>query len=192
MTASLPTVTTPVIIDGTTQPGFTSTPLVVLNGASAGVSTVGLTLAGGNSTVMGLVIDGFGSDGIELETVGNDLIQGNYIGTDYTGAAAVPNGSLGIFVNGVSSNTIGGTTASTRIIISGNTVDGVGLFNAADGNKVEGNYIGVTANGLIALGNGGAGVKIFSGASNNQIGTAGADGSTLDAAEANVISGNCR
>ena len=37
----LPTITDPVIIDGTTQPGFAGTPIIELTGTSAGVGACG-------------------------------------------------------------------------------------------------------------------------------------------------------
>src|SRR5258708_5274186 len=51
--SALPTVTDPVVIDGTTQGGFVGTPLVVLNGAGAGAGTDGLVVTAGGSTVRG-------------------------------------------------------------------------------------------------------------------------------------------
>src|SRR5262249_50210034 len=52
----LPSVTDPVQIDGTTQPGFSGTPLIQLNGTGAGSGTDGLVVLSGASTVKGLVI----------------------------------------------------------------------------------------------------------------------------------------
>ena len=56
-TSPLPAITNPVIIDGTTQPGFVGTPIIVLNGSLAGANANGLTITAGDSTVRGLVID---------------------------------------------------------------------------------------------------------------------------------------
>src|SRR4051812_13641582 len=58
-TAPLPNVTDPVVIDGTTQPGYAGTPIVELNGRQAGTGTTGLTITAGNSTVRGLVVNSF-------------------------------------------------------------------------------------------------------------------------------------
>ena len=68
----LPPITVPVVLNGESQPGFArGTPIVVLDGRSipAGELANGLTIFAGNSTVQGLVIDGFGGAGIELEVV---------------------------------------------------------------------------------------------------------------------------
>jgi len=46
-----------------------------------------------------------------------NLVQGNYIGTDATGASALPNSSIGIGIVDASNNTIGGTASGT-----GNTI----------------------------------------------------------------------
>src|SRR2546425_11283768 len=52
---ALPTITDPVIVDGTTQPGYAGSPLIELNGTSAGPSQNGLFITAGSSTIKGLV-----------------------------------------------------------------------------------------------------------------------------------------
>ena len=71
------------------------------------------------------VINRFGStleaNGILLQTNGGNVIEGNFIGTDVTGTTVLPNtGVAGVFVSNVPNNTIGGTTAETRNVLSGN------------------------------------------------------------------------
>src|SRR6266478_509557 len=56
-TTALPTITRPVVIDGTTQPGFTGKPIIELNGSLASGTVHGLVISTGNSTVRGLVIN---------------------------------------------------------------------------------------------------------------------------------------
>jgi hypothetical protein len=160
-TSALPPITDPVIIDGTTQPGFAGSPLIELDGANAGGVT-GLVISAGGSTVRGLVINRFGVDGISLDTNGGNVIQGNYIGTTVSGNAALGNTGDGIaIVNGASDNTIGGSAKGVRNVISGNGGNGVRIdsINAA-GNLVAGNFIGTNAAGTAALGNGLQGVAI--------------------------------
>ena len=98
-------------------------------------------------------------------------MQGNFIGTDISGATAVPNGGEGVGIGGnTASNTIGGTTAAARNIISGYKGSAVEIFNnGATGNLVQGNYIGTNAAGTAGVGNG-DGVAIATGASGNTIG----------------------
>ena len=154
----LPTITAPVVIDGTTQPGFSGTPIVELSGANvAGVT--GLTISAGNSTVRGLVINRWGVHGIYMATNGNNVIEGNYLGTNLAGTAAAPNQN-GVWSNSPN-NRIGGTTATARNVISGNSGNNVGvaaevisgaLGSSGTGTMVLGNYIGTNAAGTAALG----------------------------------------
>ena len=112
-----------------------------------------------------------------------NLIEGNKIGTDVTGAIALGNG-VGVDLEfGPSANTIGGTTAGAGNLISGNTSSGIEITNGASANVVEGNQIGTDVTGAIALPNTGDGILIASGASNNSV------GGTAPGAR-NFISGN--
>src|SRR5262245_58883669 len=70
--SALPEITDSVVIDGTTQPGYVGRPLIVLNGTTAGSVANGLTISAGSSTVRGLVINSFRSNGILLQTNGGN------------------------------------------------------------------------------------------------------------------------
>ena len=159
--SQLPAITNQVIIDATTQPNYSGTPLVELNGASAGSGSVGLQLNSAFNTVIGLAINRFHTNGIVLSGVSN-VIQGNFIGTDTTGANARGNGSFGIWVAS-SGNRIGGSKAGNGNVISGNRDNGI-YISSASSNSVQGNYIGVSATGASALGNTNNGVMILLGA----------------------------
>jgi CSLREA domain-containing protein len=142
-------------------------------------------LGGSVENQRNLISGNFGQ-GIKLNSYSevasaNNLIQGNYIGTDKNGTAALPNG-WGVDIESSPNNLVGGMAQGARNLISGN-FGGVVLGRPeAAGNVVQGNYIGTTADGLSALPNTFAGVSI-SGGSNNLIG-----GTTV--AARNVISGN--
>ena len=88
LTSALPILNKTVTIDGTTQPGFSGTPLIELNGAGAGGNANGLILVAGSCTVKGLVINRFGGDGIGVFASSGNTISGNYIGTNAAGTAA--------------------------------------------------------------------------------------------------------
>ena len=106
----------PVVIDAQKQPGWTSAPIVELNGTSAAAN--GLVISGGSSTVRGLIINRFNSwYGIQITTNGGNTIAGNYIGISAAGAATTPKLFAGIRIDGTASNTIGGTTATDRNVI---------------------------------------------------------------------------
>ena len=180
-TSALPTITDTVIIDGTTQPGFSGTPIIELNGSSAAIAN-GLRITAGNSTVKGLVINRFTGHGIWLQTNGNNVIQGNYIGTDASGTLDLGNSLIGVSIDNSPNNTIGGIGVGTRNLISGNNQSGISIIGSnAAGNLVLGNHIGTDVSGTADLGNSFNGISID--APNNTIG-----GTVLQAR--NIISGN--
>lgn len=183
----LPAITDPVTIDGSTQSGQKEAcnvaldhPCIVIDGTNAGSSAVGLDITAGNTTIKGLVINNFGGSGISIFSNGGDTIQGNYIGTDATGATSVPNG-VGLRVDS-GSNLIGGAIRGAGNLISGNTHDGLEIdITAGSNNTIEGNLIGTNKSGTAALSND-VGVAISAGSGNILGGTTGA--------AHNLISGN--
>jgi len=183
----LPTVTDIVIIDGTTQSGFNPlncVPIIELNGSGAGGAANGLKIVAGNSVVRGLVINRFSLSGIELATIGSNVVAGNYIGTNTSGTVDLGNTMNGIYINNTRQNVIGGLNACDRNVISGNNTNGVWVIGgSATSNRVVGNYIGTTADGLLPLGNTRDGVNFAIGAGANTIG-----GNT--ASSRNIISAN--
>ena len=175
--SGLPSIDDPVILDGTTQLGFTDHPIIELDGSQSG-NELAVSIGAGGSTVRGLVINRF-AGGILLSGGGGNHIEGNYIGTDVTGTMALGNLFNGIAIEASSNNTIGGTGAGVRNVIAGNGQDGIEVNGT--GNAIQGNYIGVGADGSTALGNKGNGIRFIN--SNNVV------GGTLEGA-GNVISGN--
>ena len=116
-------------------------------------NTIGGTDPGAGNLISanrdGIILQPYASN---LSVGSNDnLIEGNYIGTDVTGtdALAVPLGNFeaGIYIANCSGNTIGGTTAAARNLVSGNEGFGIQLALGATGNYVQGNYIGTVASG---------------------------------------------
>ncbi len=104
------------------------------------------------------------------ESAGGNVIEGNYIGVDDTGLAALPN-DMGIYIDESSANLIGGSSEGSRNVISGNTKDGIVITGTRSlSNAIYGNYIGTDANGTQALGNGGSGVGLQAGASLTRLG----------------------
>jgi hypothetical protein len=177
--SALPSVGNPTIIDGTTQSGFTNAPVIELNGASAGSSSVGLQLLSSFNTVRGLAINRFLSQGIVLSGSSN-VIQGNYVGTDVTGKIARGNSSYGIWIKSAG-NLIGGTNAGNGNVIAGGNDTGV-YISSVGGNVIAGNLIGVSAAGTNALGNVNNGV-VLDRAGGNLMGGA-------NTSARNIISGN--
>ncbi|MFO7742600.1 MAG: NosD domain-containing protein [Anaerolineae bacterium] len=112
-------------------------------------------------------------------------IMGNFIGTDLSGTAPIPN-LAGVDLSWqAGGNQVGGSSAlGEGNLLSGNQIDGVVIRDAwANGNQVSGNRIGTTADGNAPLPNGETGVKLYGGASGNLIGGE-------SAGLSNLISGN--
>jgi hypothetical protein len=125
--------------------------------------------------------------GIEIfETFAtNNIVQGNYIGTDRTGTKSFGNTDRALVVNmNASANTIGGTAAGAGNLISGNLDRGITLDG--DNNRVQGNFIGTDATGLLPLGNARTGVEV-SGAGNIVGGT---NSGALNVIAFNGVNGN--
>jgi hypothetical protein len=240
--SELPFITNPVVLDGTSQPGYAGSPLIELDGSNAGVASA-LGITAGSSTVEGLAIDNWSAAGIVLNSGSNNVIQSDYVGVTPDGNSAASAGSYGIAIgagssnnliegdvvsasgtaniliqgtnnntiignfigtnaagtagfkgatatgvsltNGAQNNTIGGSVAADRNVISGN-LNGVvfdGFGGPTDNNVVAGNYIGTDVTGTVAVPNGQDGVEMINGASANAIGG-------TAAGAGNVISGN--
>ncbi len=147
--SALPTITDPVTIDGTTQPGFAGSPIIELNGTGAGDAN-GLLITAGSSIVRGLVINRFNNNGILLSGPnGSNQVEGNFIGMDATGTTPLANVD-GVLIDGVPGNKIGGMVAAARNVISGNGLRGVDIQNAgATMNQVQGNFIGTDVTGTM-------------------------------------------
>src|SRR5262249_45918007 len=144
------------------------------------------------------VISGNTYEGIYLYYANFNTIAGNYLGTDATGVAAVPNGQSGVYLYNSFSNIIGTNSASADNAVEGNvisgnrqagvTLDGYQTF----GNVIAGNTIGPAANGSQFLYDpavkqyvysNGIGVQSINGANYNIIGG-------LAVGAGNVISSN--
>jgi uncharacterized repeat protein (TIGR01451 family) len=137
-------------------------------------------IVGGATPTARNVISANGQNGVRIsDFAGNNIVAGNYIGTDITGAFIVDpqgqplgNGESGVLLSRFAGfgpttaiplggpNIIGGTSAAERNVISGNRRDGV-LLDGARANLVQGNYIGTDRTGTVALGNARNGIQIL-------------------------------
>ena len=132
------------------------------------------------------MISGNNDQGVKFGSNGTgNVVLGNYIGTNPAGDAAVPNAENGIEFADASAQTIGGAAAGAGNLISGNAGSGVIVDSQAFPpgiSKIQGNTIGLAADGVTPLPNGGAGVFL------NDVADVQLGGSVAGAG--NVISGN--
>jgi CSLREA domain-containing protein len=151
--------------------GTDVTGTAVIANFESGIRTDGSdNIIGGTAPGAGNLISGNGFGGVDLSSSGN-IVQGNLIGTDVTGTAALGNMPLGVSVSG-SNNLIGGTMPGERNVISGSSAGiqiGGSIIPGPKGNLVQGNLIGTDASGAGPLPNTVTGVGI-SDSSNNTIG----------------------
>ena len=151
----LPAITSPVLIDGFSQPGYAGTPLIELSGSQAGGGD-GLTITGSDITVRGLDINDF-SQGAGIFIAGTaatgNWIYGDFLGTDPTGKEAEPNDSgveidAGPTGNLIGTNGNGVNDAAERNLVSGNLFAGVWIDGpGTNGNAVAGHFIGTDVTG---------------------------------------------
>jgi hypothetical protein len=165
--------------------------------SNAGSNTVGGTTATARNVITGGTAST--SDGVDIQSEGSDnnVVAGNYVGTDINGAGA--NGGASDFgaggdgvriSGGPDNNTVGGSSAGAGNVIAGNGSDGVEIAGTGSSNNaVQGNLIGTQANGATGYGNGANGVLI-SAASASPVNTVGGSTATPGTGAGNVISGN--
>ena len=172
----LPPVTSPVTIDGTTQPGYApGKGMIRVDAGGLFISVLSLDSGSTGSTVKGMMITRSTSYGINAIS-GNNTFQGNYIGSD--GSTALGCGyALHLFG---SNNLIGGTEANQGNLLSGSSGSNIMLQTFSNNNIIQGNIIGTDATGSISLSTG-TGITIVG--SNTIVG-----GTT--AGSGNLISGN--
>lgn len=159
------------------------------NGTGIMIVNSGNNTIGGNNNTMRNIISGNTEAGIILNGTGtrNNIISGNYIGTDLTGTQILYN-HVGIMLKSrANMNTIGGTTAGERNLLSGNSEIGI-YVEASDSNRIIGNFIGPDVSGANGLKIGDTlfqanGIEFNTVASHNILGG-------YNSNERNIISGN--
>ena len=173
--SSLPAVTDPLVIDGYTQAGTSANTsavgnnavlLIELDGESVTGAALALDLDGGKSMVRGLVINRFGTNPGVLFGSGavriasdNNVVAGNFFGSNAAGDAALPN-SFSVSIDSGMDNLVGGVISADRNLFASDATDssasgriGIQVRTMQVGTRIQGNYIGTNAKGTAALGN---------------------------------------
>lgn len=186
--ATLPAVTDPVVIDGTTQPGYAGTPLIHIEGLGISRS---LDVTGSGTTVKGMSFTsnsaGASSGIVRLAGSGNHVVTGCSFGV--RGDSTRPTtSSAGLLIES-NGNRVGGTTAAERNYFAVTHEHQLVIQNGASSNRVTGNWFGTAPNGTRLVTNGRDAIRILN-SPNNTIG--GSTGTTPGGActgECNVIAG---
>jgi len=128
--------------------GNTNQGVWVRDGAAS--NTIGLTSSNGSN-----LISGNGGPGVLIDGSGttDNTVQGNKIGTNTSGTAALPNH------DGVQVYSLAASTLITANLISGNSGNGVALNNASN-TMIEANWIGLNASGTTPIANTGHGLSV--------------------------------
>jgi uncharacterized protein (TIGR03437 family) len=152
--------------------GLNAAGTAILTNAGSGIvaSEMPDMTIGGTTPAARNVIAGHRSYGIAVSALGRTgiQIQGNYIGTDITGAKALGNLEGGINFGGARNGLIGGTVSGARNLIVGNSSgsfvsgNGILLFGLLEGAQVLGNFIGTDLSGTAPLGANASGILVDS------------------------------
>ena len=206
----LPVITSPVVINGLSQPGI-NPPDIVLDGSQCGIAPPcdGLVVSGG-STIEGLAVVGFSGRGIVFDgsqtELGANKLKSSFVGWSPANAGFSGNKIAGVAIVNSPNNQIGDGTAAGRVLIGGN---GGGAGNHAEilitgsstlGNTVSANWLGLAPDGTSSADTLN-GVVITNGAHDNTIGGKDTVGNLIyafgqdaidvqSAGSGNVIAGN--
>lgn len=182
---------------GTTADGM-SAAVTPFSSAGTGVTAdMGTAVIGGTTPAARNLISG-NTRGVAAGTSpggsSTTILQGNLIGTNRLGTAAIPNG-YGFLSGGCNGGNAtlqaGGTTPAARNVISGNGFDGIVMGGlgvgcggyTATSSFVKGNFIGTDVTGTAPMGNGasnnGVGILVQSGPDIFIGGTAAGEGNVI-------------
>ena len=155
------------------------------------VTSPGLTVGGTTPAARNVISST--SVAIVFNQCSDGFVQGNYIGLDASGNAAL-NAEEGIqLIQGASGNLVGGTAAGAGNVFGNFQFDAVGIGVTAgggDNNVVQGNLMGTDATGTIRLTSGSAGLALTAGNGNTIGGSAPGAGNVIAGATQGIIINN--
>ncbi len=134
---------------------------IVLSALGAGSGSSNNNLGGASPAARNLISDS-GCAGVAIGPGQSNRVYGNYIGTDATGASALPNTGDGLRVfNASEQHRIGGTNAGEQNLIAFNGQNGIEV----DGGAATAARISIRRNSIAS--NAGKGILLLAGANNN-------------------------
>jgi hypothetical protein len=174
------------------------------NGSGVYILSASDNLIGGSQEGYGNVISG-NFDGVRIarrragQFADNNRIQGNFLGTNAAGTAAIGNYVAGVsLLLGARNTVVGGAQPAMRNLISGNVTFGV-IISGANENKIQNNYVGTNASATGPVPNLFSGIYISDGYTNtigggvglgNLLAYNGEHGVLVDSGASNVINTN--
>jgi copper-binding protein NosD len=190
---------------------------IALDGTLAGNQTGVLvgpgsnrSLIGGEGVGNGNVFAGNSGNGLDVHGGNNVRVFGNYFGVEPDGVTAAANGGDDIEVVSTGGSEVAGTAIGTRVsaaaaaspscdggcnVISGAALNGIDLEGdgepeaEAASTSVAGNYIGVSADGTVAVANGEAGVRVGEAAHTIVGGPSGGEANRINGGSVGVLAG---
>lgn len=142
---------------------------------------------GYDNTIRNNVVSGSGGYGIFMGggSASGNRIEGNIIGLNAMGTAALPNALSGVYITRAG-NYVGGTAPGAGNVVSGNASHGIHM-NFSQNTEIQGNVIGLGADGATPLGNNGHGILLETCGGSTIGGTVAGAGNTISAnAEAGI------
>jgi CSLREA domain-containing protein len=128
-------------------------------------STIGGTTPSARNLASGNQIDGIHIVGSTGSPATNNFIQDNFVGVNAAGTGSVGvkalgpfagtaagNDFFGIEISGGNNNAVGGTSADVRNVVGFNAA-GIELDDGSQSNNIQGNFVGVGADGITPVGN---------------------------------------
>ncbi len=131
-------------------------PEIVLDGQEAGQFANGFHVTAAQVTIIGLIVNRFGYVGIWMEHVDIGRIGGCYIGIDYRGMQAAPNG-WGICIGNRSRRVTIAPLDTLRNVITGNSNGGILVSDSSRSIQILRNIVGLNRTSKAAPGNSGFG-----------------------------------
>ena len=151
--------------------------------------TIGGTAIGEPNIISGNHASGVFISGTSSSLSFGNIVEGNFIGTDFSGSVAIANAVVGIILSDAGGTGNAGNTISDNVI-SGNLLYGVLLSNISEDNLIQGNLIGTDVTGTSELANTADGVFLLGGGTNGQNANSTPSLSSGNSISGNSISGN--